>query len=608
MRPRTLPRTLGRLATIGLGCVFASSHASANVVIAEYVNSNHFDYHIQYMPDLDQRRTGVFGNGSSYCVPTSTLNMLSYAAEWGVDDMDPGPGVYNFDVGYNAMTNHLDDLGTLMGTGINCGGTCISDWHDGLETWMDGQPLVAYSDFYNANFSPKASDLALMAAWGGLVSFAYGRWDFNPAPVPIVAGRTSGHAVTMMYAHADGPDDMALWARDPADEGVVNLNSQSPWAYQIYDVVENMTILGDLDNDGLFNHVEVTVLDYDEDDPRMFIIDFILALFPAGGFSFDTVQMNTVYLGGTNFTTGTNPIHFSPPSGKTFRDAVVHPAMHSFYVSFDGLASEPETIAHINRVNGTQTEMFELRGASELAMGRNGDLYISAGTSIHLAPRSELDNLTISKSLHHGGSVQDMVYRDDTDELIAVSTADRELLVLPRNLGSEVDPWFSYPLPNVVPTSPEAKLSIHPKDGRMALVTSADPQSIYLLTLENPGPQGRVNAQRIQTPTLIGDTIGVDFDDQGHLLATQDHGTVNELHQVSQTLWLPVPNSRYAHLNVRGEFRVARSRTSYDPDVHRDVNNFIPIDELPQIGRRVFDGPQDHVLDRRRTAGGQGPR
>src|SRR5690606_9340686 len=69
-------------------------------------------YRIDHMPDLDQKRSGLDGNGGYHCVPTATMNILAYAANHGFPDVDPGPKYWQ------AQENHEEGTVWIWGMGI----------------------------------------------------------------------------------------------------------------------------------------------------------------------------------------------------------------------------------------------------------------------------------------------------------------------------------------------------------------------------------------------------------------------------------------------------------------------------------------------------------
>ena len=585
----SLPHDRG--ACFGALLICLQGHAArADVVVADWSDDEHFEYQVSYMPDLDQKRNGLIGNGDSFCVPTATLNLLSYAAEWGVEDMEPGPGVWNGAVSYNTMTNQLDDLGDLMFTTINCSGTCLSDWHNALEEWMDGSPLVATSFVYTEEDCPTASDLVQMATNGALVSFAYGRYEFNPSDMPVIGTRTGGHAVTMAYAHADGSDDLELWSCDPADDDPVNLNSQSPWAFRIYDPVETMLVQADFDNDSLYHPVEVTTLEYDPEGDKIRFIDYVLAICPLQGFGFDTVELNVDFIGGFDFTAGTPTTHFEPPAGELFLDAELHPDLHSFMILSQGPPNGPASVAQLSRLTGEITPIMAIESATEMVVGRNRDLYIASGfvlrrLSEQAGEWSEIDSLAWPPTWNF----QDIGWNDNIDEVIALSVSDKKLVVAPPNLGSEVDPVFVYEVPSFIPFADEACMAINPADNSIWF-TLPGIDSGFVRRLQISGPE--LLHSTLSHPALVNPTC-VDFDDRGHMLVVLADGAVRDFEPNSAGGWTLVRGGWYANLQVQPNFKVARSRTNYDSDLHDDVDVYIPTAELPEIGEIAYQCPGD---------------
>ena len=77
------------LVSIKVLCI--GSPAFGDVYTATYTDDSLFHYAIAHMPDLDQKRDGLPGDGSCYCVPTSAMNMIMYVANHGSPEVEPGP-------------------------------------------------------------------------------------------------------------------------------------------------------------------------------------------------------------------------------------------------------------------------------------------------------------------------------------------------------------------------------------------------------------------------------------------------------------------------------------------------------------------------------------
>lgn len=119
------------------------------------------------MPDHDQVRMGLFNvvglqnNGTQYCVPTCTMNILTYLQNHGYPALNagPGPGPW-FGNGntYNAFSTDIESLGGLMSTDP-FDGTDGGDAFAGVKEWIDNAGLtgdIVVSMFgTNANGAPE---------------------------------------------------------------------------------------------------------------------------------------------------------------------------------------------------------------------------------------------------------------------------------------------------------------------------------------------------------------------------------------------------------------------------------------------------------------------
>jgi len=596
----------------GMGCAIVLGalpiqSAQCDIIVAEWTDDEHFSYQVQYMPDLDQKRGELADDGSVHCVPTSTMNMFAYAAEWGFEDLPPGPGVYQGEITHVLMSFYIGSLGQFMGTGPAPSGTGVNGWLTGSAEWIEDYPFIRTADYRSGDYCPTLSTAAHAAACGSLVSVCYGRFLFNPSGMPVVADDPeSGHCVTMMRCFSDGPDSLELWVRDPADSGD-SLFVQSPWSYRIYDPVENMFIQHDWDGNGLYTPHEVTVLEYNPKAEKMAIFYKVYQLTPEFGYSFDTVQLAFNGVAGFDFTNGLPPQQFSPEAGTLLLGAVLHPNLHSFIFLQQGSPNDPAELVLADRATGVARPMFESFGINMLTMGRNRDIYLYALGDVL---RVDIDNPTtaaaggqsqwfVVDSFSWGETAQSIGYNDRTDEVYVLSTTARKLLVAPQSLGSEVEPVFEYAVPTLVPSAPQASMAFS-ADYKNVFVCIPSTHQIFQLEIVNPGPSGSIVATPIALPGTP-DAESIDVDDRGHLLVTEmiddEDAKVFEYEAVAGGSWERVKNSRYANLVVKRNFRMARSRSNFDPDINTADENVIPAEELPDLGHSVYDCPGDFVTN-----------
>jgi hypothetical protein len=590
MRTATLSSINFRLVAGAFAVACLTTLGRADVTVNDYDDAEHFDYHVNYMPDLDQKRSGLPGNGSMFCVPTSMMNIFAYAAEWGFDSLDPGPGVWQGDVGYGTLTSFLDDLGDVMNS---ADGTSVSEWLAGMEYWLADHALVSNAYYKSDDYCPTLATAADRASIGSLVAICYGRYEFNPAVQPIVAtDPESGHCVTMMHAHADGEDDMALWVRDPGDDG--NLFSQSPWAYTIYDTVETVTVLQDWDEDSDYLPMDVTALNFDQDDDLMRFIHKVYAITPAFGVDFDTVQVSIHPLAG-DITWGPAPTHgeFSPPASMTFGDVQIHPDLASLIVLVRGQTGSAALML-ADRRTGALTPLATVPGATDFVVGRHRELFVLAGNLVH---RIDLEKPgVIEATAQLPVPAQAIAFRDGADEVIVASTSHRKLWIFPESLGTELEPVLEFPLPTIIPASGNPSIAVRESDGAVAIVVPESPTTVWgVRAIGYTGLEWLPHAWSGAPP------MSVEFDGRERLLIGTADGAVAELKRAAGTWWswatVPAAESRYGDLEIAGSFRVLQSRTNYDDRYNRNDDIDTPAELLPEIGRIVYDCPGDFDND-----------
>lgn len=87
------------------------------------------------MPDFDQRRSDLGGNGSWFCVPTSACDLLAYFQNAGLANVFGGVAKdWQLQSNYDEVTARIAAMGVLMETDPD-GGT--SGGPDGLAIWLD---------------------------------------------------------------------------------------------------------------------------------------------------------------------------------------------------------------------------------------------------------------------------------------------------------------------------------------------------------------------------------------------------------------------------------------------------------------------------------------
>ena len=559
---------------LAVSCL-ATAHVRADVTTAEWFSDTDYEFRVAFMPDLDQRRAGLPANGSLHCVPTSSMNLFAYAADWGFPQVDPGPGVWHGNLSHATMTGEIDDLGTLMGTDGD--GTNVGGWQAGMAAWTAGLPVTYQAIFKTDEWCPTLSDAALMTSLGGLVNICYGRYAFNDAPEPILGARDGGHCVTMTYAAASSGMGHELHVADPNNNS--SIFTEAPWVTSIFDV-ESRIVLQDWDDDSAYAPIEATVIGYDPEDDLLRMIDVLLVLFPSMGYSWTEVELNIDPVSDDLWTEPPSP-SFDPLPGYTFQDVVAGPDPTTYYVLMsDG---DSEWVAEANPRNGSMPLVIELFGATDIAVGRHGSIYALGGDQIvRVGPEGDLEALAVLPA-----SGQALAYRDATDEVIVFSALSRELMILPADLSGPVP---SYDVGT--PATSEATIAVRESDGAVAVYIPFLPSTIYGVRLA--GPEGPAETLTHTIPNL--GATGCAFDDQEHLVIGTSANCVVELEPDGGSWWSfsTVTPSMYDGVCPDGVFRVTRSRTNYDPVINADDDLDTPAEELEYTGTVQCTGDFDN--------------
>ena len=199
--------------------------AALSAVCFSLSSSAHADisFYILGIPDLDQKRQELPGDGKMYCAPTSAYNLLEFMGTHGIPklrntDLDPGNFYLNSDP-YFGYDLRIKRMGQYMKTSTSSG-TNGANWTDGVRNYIEAAGkadscVISYD--LDEDFPTPMVALAWMSL-GGLVSFSYGRYIYSNTPYKI---RSGGHVVTLNGV-TRYPHHFEISYRDPnMDEGKV---------------------------------------------------------------------------------------------------------------------------------------------------------------------------------------------------------------------------------------------------------------------------------------------------------------------------------------------------------------------------------------------------
>lgn len=219
---------------------------SSLALAASPVHADDF-YYLFGVPDHDQRRDDLPGNGGMYCAPTAAWNMLDYMRLHGVPKAgntptDPAGVQFGLANLHPVHSSRIGWLGSYMQTDAAEG--TKGKWASGLAAYMGQAGVLGLVLSYKRDANFPSPQIAL--SWlriGAMVSFCYGRYT---KPYSWDKERDGGHCVTMVGVYRkdeEFPVDLpfmpdfirkyTIYYNDPArDEGDVpgRLAMQSAFA------------------------------------------------------------------------------------------------------------------------------------------------------------------------------------------------------------------------------------------------------------------------------------------------------------------------------------------------------------------------------------------
>jgi hypothetical protein len=194
------------------------------VAVAGSVAGAQCDVYRTGVPDFDQRRNGLPGGGSTYCVPTSAMNWFAFIANNGFPDVLDGPKVWQSRSHEAFITQRLELLGepALMATTTESG-TTLGGARNGAQIWLDSfapGAFVVEARGSSSTYTPSPLEAYLLLSYGSLPMTCFGRWNFFPATPPSQPVgrfiRDGGHCVTLTRVYDGCTPTPEMWYRDPA--------------------------------------------------------------------------------------------------------------------------------------------------------------------------------------------------------------------------------------------------------------------------------------------------------------------------------------------------------------------------------------------------------
>lgn len=600
---------------LAAGLAVAASVADANIY-GTFTSVNNQTWWVTGLTDFDQVREsrpanvpvnglpsspGLPGNGTTYCVPTATLNMFAYAAHHGYPNLLPGDRNYsqwqNQAYGaqsYDTATASLDLLGAVMNTNLT-GGTNSTGWYTGawITTLPHGLDVSVFKP--SSYWQPRVKIAGLFAHMtGGLVSVCYGRYnwfpDGGPSGLPLLLSRENGHCVTLQRIEVTSSGSSKIWINNPAG------SDSDPWNQSLFESSE-ISI-----TDRFFYRLDLSgqvmsQLNVGGDLAR--IIDSVYLVSPQQAFLETPSGFTTINLGGLLGSTNQNNTQtFLPPPGGLWEQVVPCPVRSHFV----GLSSEVDdatgrTIKHVGALlPGGVVPEGEARievapNTTEILYGVDMNLFAMTPTGIDVLRPDEDLNYDFADSLSFpvGFVPGAMSFDDDDFQLVVVDRNTGAPLFFPpyAGWGGEATPVLGRLNPPVAPVGDPVMQWAHAGEGFEYIVGDTESDLVRLYERCDAQTLCLVESFRLPTgaaPAAFSPTNG------GEIYITTQNGEVwcysNETGTWSRDESAPWDGRMADH------FQVSRNRSNVDPSFEEPYTN-VPISEVFPFPSVANCGPAD---------------
>ncbi|MEC9374239.1 MAG: hypothetical protein VYC34_10365 [Planctomycetota bacterium] len=561
-RPRTPALPLACAAAVTLTAAAAPSHAA---VQAAWADAQTWTYRITEMPDFDQRRTsggGAFGlpnDGAMYCVPTSQMNIICYIANHGFPQViSIGAQPWQSQSVYNAVGINLLSLGSLMSTHPT-DGTGGVGWSFGTKVWLG--PLFVVSHYYaNGNYAPNHDSITAAALQGGLVTFAYGRYDVvgSLGAIPII-DRTGGHVVTLARSARSG-SNRVLEVRDPADTSD-SLTSQSQFGNREYELVIPRLVATSNSFASVKLMTEIGVNAGPAGSSNRYIDEYMVVK-PKYGLALtqNSTVIEEVYPGlFAGFQFQIEPKF--PVEAGVFTDAVINPDYTGAWaiVETDGLSQ----VVNICSISREQKVLNFIEEAESLVFGRNRRLYIMDGRILRCI-NIDIDVPKEEGEVFPPAPVTRLAFDDANDQVILLSP--QENVIMKYDADLVMGDGSVFPIPENVQVGMDAQMAYNPNSGGIMLHTPG--QNVVYQLMQDVANGGfmaeSISIQGVKNPR------GITVDDSGSFYIIGDEG-VEEFSRtdVRGSRYQRNPDSPFRGVKADNLFRIACSRQN-DPEQPRE--------------------------------------
>lgn len=568
--------------TVALAAVLLAQTASADILACSWNSTGNFHYRVVHMPDLDQRRSALPGNGSMYCAPTSTLNLFCYAANHGYPSVYPGPQNWESSSSsvYNSATSAISFLGSVMGTDAQ-DGTAGSGTAAGTDLLASSSGVLAtVRRTRTASYTPTVAKMTQLACQGWVMSFAYGRYEIigsiNGHPY---VNRVGGHAVTFNRADRDN-NEYVMRYRDPADDD--SLGSQGVFSNKIVYPVAYTAAFAPTDVRTM------NAIAYPSSDGKVRIIDSYWGIRPKYAMFFINTSNLAGLNGGTIKLVDPTPLQGSAnlilpeiaiSNFTTLEGMAFHPDMSEGLVLTRSIfVGQPSLLRKLDFMTGGMITLPDAPiNLVQIAPSREGFIYSfdAEGTLFKLDSEGAIvDDATTLPPL------SSIWFDDVSDTLRLLSVSDRRILKVSKTLVTTEN----LIVPTSVPMSGIGSVRVDPTTGKSWFKTDAS-ALLYNVAVGGAGPL----VTSIPLPTLPGGLRSFQFGDRGELYLLGE-SIMKVLKRQPNGSWQEDPTSPFHNLPGGQQMMFVNNTTNEDPAIHDGPAwHNIPAEDLLDIGVNVPD-------------------
>lgn len=541
-----------------------------------------------YMPDFDQKRLGLPGDGQAYCVPTSAINRMAYISNRGYPNLLDGPRDYQSALIYDDITAAIDEMGDLMNTDPDAG-TSGANWIAGTKAWLNARypgHFVVTQYGAKGQYVPSPLELGIMNNYGAIIDICYGRYSLQFGG-GLQLFRVGGHACTLRSAddYCYGPGIPQLGLRNPSNES--SLQSQATFA-TFTSTMDTVTgTWASLGQAVGTNRTMWRFRDFDEDVLPWRMLDGYNAIWPVYGISADSTGPGNIVLAhhpAELAGSSTPPLRVQTLAGVGRISAIcLDPRGGGFFARDQANGTLSPRLYSVDRATSAATPIATLSSANgPIACTRDGDVLVVDGPMIRKFSTSsgtptQMGVISLTGTVvAMGCTMADDAFIDG--RIVTAQTTgsgparlrvyDARTLALLQDL----------PFPTTINTTGTISIACSPVDARFFVASSAGPNFCEFIAAPSGLFEFLSGCFAFEPSTR---PFSLQVTDLGSLMYV-DAGIIRERIRTASNSWIPRRGSLFDGRSSPNTFRLAVSATNWDPSIMTPQSyTWIPDGENP---------------------------